>query len=522
MKRIKRVLISVSDKEGVVEFAKALSGMGVEILSTGGTNKLLTEKGIKVSSVSDYTGFPEILDGRVKTLHPKILGGILAVRGSKEHENDLRSQNIGLIDMVVVNLYPFEETVSKPGILLEKAIENIDIGGPSMLRAAAKNFNDVAVVINPKSYNEIISEMRENNGCLSDKTRFRLAKKVFQHTARYDSVIFSYLVSLKEDKEVFPKFLNLPFEKVQDLRYGENPHQKGGFYKEFPFKETEPSIISAKQLHGKELSFNNIIDLDAALALVNDFEETAAAIIKHTNPCGVAVDKSLVEAYRKARETDPMSAFGGIIGLNDIVDTETANEISKTFIEAVIAPDYEPSALEVLKRKKNLRIMKVEGWNKKRKFDPNRLDMKKVVGGMILQERDLIDIDLEKVKIPTKRKPTEQEFKALKFGWTVVKHVKSNAIVYSTENQAIGIGAGQMSRVDSAKIAAMKANLPLKGSVMASDAFFPFRDAVDEAAEKGITAIIQPGGSVNDEEIIKAADSHNIAMIFTGIRHFKH
>jgi phosphoribosylaminoimidazolecarboxamide formyltransferase / IMP cyclohydrolase len=521
MKKIKRALISVSNKEGIVEFAEALINMGVEILSTGGTNKLLAGEGVNVTTVSDFTGFPEILDGRVKTLHPKVMGGILAIRENKAHQSECKAQDIEFIDMVVVNLYPFEETVSKPGVSKEEAIENIDIGGPSMLRAAAKNFNDVAVIVNPKHYDEVIKEMKENDGSLCEATRADLAKEVFRHTARYDSVIFSYLESL-EEKDLFPEFLNMALEKVQDLRYGENPHQKGAFYKEFPYRDTEPTIISAKQLHGKELSFNNIIDLDAALNIANDFEETAAVIIKHTNPCGVAIGSTLLEAYRKAKETDPLSAFGGIVGLNEIVNPETAEEMGKIFTEAVIAPGYEPAALEILKKKKNLRIMEVPRWKKKREFDPKRLDMKKVVGGAIIQQRDLIDINLDEIKIPTKRKPTEKELKALQFAWKVAKHVKSNAIVYSSEDQAVGVGAGQMSRVDSSKIAVMKANLPIKGSVMASDAFFPFRDAVDEAANNGITAIIQPGGSVNDQEIIEAADSHNIAMVFTGIRHFKH
>lgn len=521
MKGIKRALISVSHKEGVVEFAKALTDMGVEILSTGGTQRLLKESGIKVSSVSDYIGFPEILSGRIKTLHPRVMGGILAIRENKQHETELKSQEIELIDMVVVNLYPFEETIKKPGVSMEEAIENIDIGGPSMLRAAAKNFNDVAVVVDPASYEKIISEMKENNASLSHQTRFELARKAFKHTARYDTLISSYFDSLDKDKG-FPELLSLAFEKVQDLRYGENPHQRGAFYQDIPFSDIEPSVISSRQLHGKELSFNNIIDLDAALMIANDFEETAAVIIKHTNPCGIATGSSPLEAYKKARETDPLSAFGGIIGLNEVVDAATAEEINTTFMEAVVAPGYEPEALEILKKKKNLRIMEAKTWKKRRKFNPNRLDIKKVVGGIILQESNLIDINLEEITIPTKRKPTEEELRALRFAWKVVKHVKSNAIVYATATQAVGIGAGQMSRVDSAKIAAMKANLPLKGTVMASDAFFPFRDAVDAAAEKGITAIIQPGGSINDEEIIQAADSHSMAMILTGIRHFKH
>jgi phosphoribosylaminoimidazolecarboxamide formyltransferase/IMP cyclohydrolase len=522
MEKIRRALISVSNKEGIIDFAKSLKDMGIEILSTGGTSKLLADAGIEVISVSEYTGFPEILDGRVKTLHPKIMGGILAIRGNKNHEDELKRQGIGYIDMVVVNLYPFEETVSRPGVSKEEAIENIDIGGPSMIRAAAKNHNDVAVVVDPQDYSVIIKEMQENQGCLSDMMRFHLTKKVFQHTARYDSLIFSYLSSLGEEKTLFPEFLTLAFEKIQDLRYGENPHQQGSFYKEFPFRDAEPSVISAKQLHGKELSFNNIIDLDAALNIANDFEETAAVIIKHTNPCGVATGSTLLEAYNKAKQTDPMSAFGGIVGLNEIVDPKTAEAINQLFTEAVIAPGYEKKALEILRKKKNLRIMEVSGWKRKREFDPNRMDIKKVVGGIIMQQGDLVDMDPDNFQVPTKRKPTDKEFKALRFAWKVVKHVKSNAIVYATEDQAVGVGAGQMSRVDSSKIAVMKANLPLRGTVMASDAFFPFRDAVDEAAKNGITAIIQPGGSVNDQEIIEAADSHNIAMIFTGIRHFKH
>jgi phosphoribosylaminoimidazolecarboxamide formyltransferase/IMP cyclohydrolase len=513
MAKIKRALISVSDKKGIEQLAKSLNEMGVEILSTGGTASLLKKEGIPVLSVSEYTGFPEMLDGRVKTLHPKIHGALLGIRSNKEHVKKMEEFNIKPIDMVIVNLYPFEETIAKEGCTLIEAIENIDIGGPTMLRSAAKNYNDVTVIIDPEDYDEVQKEMKEKGGNVSSETNFRLAKKVFQTTARYDGAISNYLGSLEEK---FPRTLSLQFEKSQDLRYGENPHQKAAFYKERDIES--PCVSNATQLQGKELSFNNILDLDAALQTVNEFQETAAVIIKHNNPCGVAIsDKSLPDAYCKAKQCDPTSAFGGVVGLNQKVDSNTAKEITSTFIEALIAPGYDEDALKILKEKKDLRVLQVpplKGYAKRVH------DMKKVLGGLLVQDLDMVDF--KSLEVVTKRKPTEEDLKALRFAWKVCKHVKSNAIVYTTSDQVVGIGAGQMSRVDSSNIAVMKACLPTEGSVLASDAMFPFRDGVDAAAKAGVKAIIQPGGSIRDEEIIDAANEHNIAMVFTKMRHFRH
>ncbi len=519
--KIKRTLISVSDKEGIAAFAKELVDIGVEIISTGGTARLLTENDIKVISVSDYTGFPEMLDGRVKTLHPMIHGGLLWKRENERHRDEMESQGIKSIDLVVVNLYPFEETISKEGCTFEDAIENIDIGGPAMLRSAAKNFSNVAVVVNPDDYSIVIEELKRNDGKLSDKTRLRLAKEAFQHTARYDSLITNYLGErIGEGTTDLPEILNLRFVKIEDMRYGENPHQRAAFYREL--KPEEADISHAAKLHGKELSFNNIIDLNAAIGVVREFSASAAVVIKHTNPCGAAFADRQVDAYRKAKETDPLSAFGGILGFNREVDIETAEEISSTFIEAVIAPGFDDSALEILKKKKNLRLMELKGMETSSPDIPMEYDMKKVGGGILLQESDSVDLKEDQLKVVTKKEPTQEEWRAIRFAWKVAKHVKSNAIVYTSPDQTLGIGAGQMSRVDSSKIAVMKANKSLKGSAMASDAFFPFRDAVDAAVEAGVTAIIQPGGSIRDEEVINAADEHNITMVFTGIRHFKH
>lgn len=516
MSKVQRALISVSNKDGLLDFAKGLHEMGIEILSTGGTAKLLKDNGIEVIQVSDYTGFPEIMDGRVKTLHPLIHGGILGIRDNEKHTKEMKKHGIKPIDMVVVNLYPFEETVSKKDIPLDDAIENIDIGGPSMLRSSAKNFQDVVVVVYPDDYEEILSEMRESNGAVSYDTKMRLSVKAFKHTSRYDSLISRYLEQkLKGDG--FPSLLNLQFEKVTDLRYGENPHQKAAFYENIGLNKG--SLSKAKQLHGKELSYNNILDLNAALELVREFDKTAAVIIKHTNPCGAALGEPLVSAYKKARDTDPLSAFGGIIGLNRAIDEETAKEIASTFIEAVIAPDYDDSALTILKEKKNIRLLKLKDFNAK---PENEYDMRSVGGGLLLQDKDSITLIEENLKVVTNRQPKDIEWAALRFAWKVAKHVKSNAIIYATDTETVGIGAGQMSRVDSSRLAAMKANKSLQGTVMASDAFFPFRDSVDEAAKVGVTAIIQPGGSVKDEEVIAAANEHNIAMVFTGIRHFRH
>ncbi|HUK57365.1 MAG TPA: bifunctional phosphoribosylaminoimidazolecarboxamide formyltransferase/IMP cyclohydrolase [Nitrospiria bacterium] len=521
--KIQRALISVSNKEGVVELAKGLTAMGVEILSTGGTSKALKEAGIPVKDVADFTGFPEMLDGRVKTLHPKIHGGLLARRDDPTHLAQMKQQGLEPIDLVAVNLYPFEATVAKPDVRFEEAIENIDIGGPAMLRSSAKNFEHVTVIVDPRDYPRVLEELRSNKGTVSRETRLGLARKVFNHTARYDSVISAYLENrVKEaDRVRFPGVFTLQVEKVEDLRYGENPHQQAAFYREFHL--AEPSISTAKQLHGKAMSFNNFLDANAGLELAKEFDRTAAVIIKHNNPCGVATGETLLEAYTLARTTDPISAFGGVIAFNRPVDVETAEEIAKMFVEIVIAPGFERGALDVFKKKKDLRLLDVgpdlnATWERR-----GGMDMKRVVGGLILQDRDLGRIDdPRKLKVVTKRKPTEEEYDAMAFAWIVCKHVKSNAIVYAKPGRTIGIGAGQMSRVDSVKIAIMKAQSSLSGAVMASDAFFPFRDGLDEAAKAGIRAVIQPGGSIKDEEVIRAADEHDMAMVMTGMRHFRH
>ena len=520
MGRIRRALISVSDKSGIEQLGHGLLKFGVEILSTGGTASLLKENGVPIVPVSDFTGFPEMLDGRVKTLHPKIHGGLLGQRNKQEHIKKMEEYGIQPIDMVVVNLYPFEETIKKKSCSLADAIENIDIGGPTMLRSAAKNYSDVTVIVDPEDYDTILEEMMKNDGSVSGDTNFRLAKKVFQTTARYDGAISNYLGSLDKEKpkDIFPEVLTLQFSRSQVLRYGENPHQFAAFYKE---NETEePCVSNAIKLHGKELSYNNLLDLDAALETVKEFQETAAVIIKHNNPCGVAIsEQSLADAYRKAKSCDPTSAFGGVVGLNGMVDLETANEITSTFIEAIIAPGYDDSALDLLKEKKDLRVLLVSPL---KEYSKEGYDLRKVVGGLLVQERDLGMVGLESLEFVTERKPSDEEFRAMLFAWKVCKHVKSNAIVYSTSDHVVGIGAGQMSRVDSSRIAAMKANFPTQGTALASDAMFPFRDGVDIAAEAGVTSIIQPGGSVRDEEVINAANEHNIAMIFTKMRHFKH
>ncbi|BAI80656.1 bifunctional purine biosynthesis protein PurH [Deferribacter desulfuricans SSM1] len=510
----KRALISVSEKSGIVEFATELVNLGIEIISTGGTAKLLKENGIDIVEISDFTGFPEILDGRVKTLHPKVHAGILNIRDNENHQKIMKEMGLVNIDLVVVNLYPFEKTVAKEDVSFDEAIENIDIGGPTMVRSAAKNHKYVAIVVDNNDYNKIIDELKK--GGITYETRLNLARKAFTHTAVYDALISNYFN--KVCNIVFPDEISLPMRKAQDLRYGENPHQKAAFYKSPLIKEV--SVSTSKQLHGKELSFNNIIDINAALELVKEFDKPAAVIIKHTNPCGVGTADNLLDAYNFALECDPVSAFGGIVAFNRVLDKETAEKLKELFLEVVIAPDFEEGALDILTTKKNLRLIKTGDFNQ---IKDNEFDVKKVIGGFLLQDRDLENFDREHgLKVVTKRKPTEEELEALKFAWIVVKHVKSNAIVYANKNQTVGIGAGQMSRVDSSVIAAMKARKPLKGCVMASDAFFPFRDSVDEAAKNGITAIIQPGGSIRDNEVIEAANEHNIAMIFTGMRHFKH
>ena len=517
MAGIKRALISVSDKTGVVEMAKGLEALGAEILSTGGTAKALREAGVKVTDVATYTGSPEILDGRVKTLHPKIHGGLLGRRSVPAHVEQMKLHGIGPIDVVVVNLYPFEATIAKPHCSFEEAIENIDIGGPSMLRSAAKNHEDVLVVVDPTDYQRVLDAAKA--GTVSRELRRELAMKVFQHTARYDSLIAGYLDKQVPGNEVkFPKILSLQFERAEMLRYGENPHQQGAFYREL--HSTEPSVSRGKILHGKTMSYNNFLDANSALELAKEYDEIAVAIIKHNNPCGVALGVTPVEAYVKARETDPTSAFGGVIAFNRLMDLAAAKEITSTFVEVVIAPGFADDALAELKRKKDLRLLDVGPLTKVKQ---EGFDLKKLVGGLIVQDRDLgVLTDLRTLNVPTLRKPTDEEYAACAFAWKVCKHVKSNAIVYAKPGQTVGIGAGQMSRVDSVKLAVMKAQMPIKGCVMASDAFFPFRDGLDAAAQAGITAVIQPGGSIRDAEIVKAADEQGVAMIMTGMRHFRH
>jgi len=518
---IKRVLISVTDKKGIVEFAQGLRSFGVEILSTGGTATQLRKSGVPVTDVSDYTGFPEMMDGRLKTLHPKIHGGLLALRDNEAHMNALREHRIDLIDMVVINLYRFEDTVAKKGCTLEQAIENIDIGGPTMLRAASKNYRFVSVVTDPEDYQKILSEMKRTGGKISEGTNFELAKKTFQLTARYDGAISNYLGLLNAEsieKRDFPDTFSCQFTKAQDLRYGENPHQKAAFYREM---DPQLSALSnARQLQGKELSYNNIMDSDAAWQIVSDVPLPGVVIIKHANPCGAATsDGDMAEAFRKAMAGDPVSAFGGIVALNRPVDKRAAEELIKTFFEVIIAPGFASDAVEILSTKKNVRVLEIPASCSKR---TDGYDFRRVMGGLLVQDRDMDEFDIRKAKIVTKRAPTEAEYQALDFAWRVVKHVKSNAIVYATKDQLVGVGAGQMSRVDSVKIAKMKAILPTDGCVLGSDAFFPFRDGIDMAKEAGITAIIEPGGSIKDDEVIQAADEHGLAMIFTGIRHFRH
>ncbi len=517
--KIQRALISVSDKTGIVPFAKALSEMGIEIISTGGTGATLKKNGVPVVDIADYTGFPEMMDGRVKTLHPKIHGGILALRDNPEHVRTMEEHDIPPIDMVVVNLYPFEETIQKPDCSLGEAIENIDIGGPTMLRSAAKNYRFVTVVIDPADYEAVLKELRENDGEVSEPQRMRLAQKVFAFTARYDSLISTYLDRACNPDVPFPEALHLNFRRKSVLRYGENPHQQGCFYVD-PAVD-EPSIATAESLQGKPLSYNNIMDADAALSTVREFEETACVIIKHANPCGVAIDRGedILAAYQKALACDPVSAFGGIIALNRPLTVALAEALTERFVEVLIAPDYPDETLEILSKKKDLRVLRIPLDTPGRK---DLFDLRKVVGGLLLQERDSHSLDIETFRTVTRRAPSEEELRALKLGWKVCKHVKSNAIVYANPEQIVGVGAGQMSRVDSARFGIEKALLEIKGSCMASDALIPFRDAVDVAAEAGVTAIVQTGGSLRDEEVIAAADEHGMAMVFTGYRHFYH
>ena len=551
LRKIKRAVVSVSDKTGVIDFVRTLADFGVEIISTGGTAKSLREAGLKVIDVSEITGFPEMMDGRVKTLHPKVHGGLLALRDNPDHVAAMQQQGIEPIDMVVVNLYPFAETIRRQGVTKEDAIEQIDIGGPAMIRSAAKNAQDVAVVVSPQQYDNIVTEMKAHDGALSDLTRNRLAVEAFEQTATYDLMVSAYLRSIDSSDHKIAEMTkagiamgaggshglitspssgiddfsmetfhgSLPGQKSwsigkkADLRYGENPHQIAALYQ----TSIKGGLANAVVLAGKEMSFNNYIDADAAWQLVCDFSETACAIIKHTNPAGVGLGATVAEAYRRALATDPVSAFGGIVAFNKPVDEEAAQEVTKIFTEVLIAPDYEASALQLLKTKKNLRILRMPSVE-----TAKGIEFKHISGGMLVQTRDTHQLNKEDLKVVTSRQPTEEEIEALLFAWTVCKHTKSNAIVYARSNQTVGVGAGQMSRIDSVKIGAMRAQLPVPGSVLASDAFFPFRDGIDEAAKHGITAVIQPGGSVRDDEVIAAANEHGLAMVFTGIRHFKH
>ncbi|MCY8523079.1 bifunctional phosphoribosylaminoimidazolecarboxamide formyltransferase/IMP cyclohydrolase [Bacillus atrophaeus] len=509
---IKRALISVSDKTNLVPFVKELTELGVEVISTGGTKKLLQENGVNVIGISEVTGFPEIMDGRLKTLHPNIHGGLLAVRDNEEHMSQINEHGISPIDLVVVNLYPFKETVSKEDVAYEDAIENIDIGGPGMLRAASKNHQDVTVIVDPADYSPVLNQIKEGGVSLQKKRE--LAAKVFRHTAAYDALIAEYLTNFVGEKD--PEQYTVTFEKKQSLRYGENPHQEATFYQSA--LPASGSIASAEQLHGKELSYNNIKDADAAVQIIREFTEPAAVAVKHMNPCGVGTGKTIAEAFNRAFAADETSIFGGIIALNREVDKATAEVLHKIFLEIIIAPSFSAEALEVLTSKKNLRLLTldVSASIKKEK------QLTSVQGGLLIQDLDMDGFDDAKISIPTKREPNEQEWKDLKLAWKVVKHVKSNAIVLAKDNMTVGVGAGQMNRVGSAKIAIEQAGEKAKGSALGSDAFFPMPDTVEEAAKAGVTAIIQPGGSVRDEDSIKKADEYGIAMVFTGIRHFKH
>jgi len=546
LRKITRAVVSVSDKEGIVEFARSLTEFGVSLISTGGTAKTLREAGVEVTDVSDVTGFPEMMDGRVKTLHPKIHGAFLALRDNDKHVSSMKKHDIEPIDLVVVNLYPFESTVAKDGVSLEEAVENIDIGGPAMIRSASKNWRDVAVVTDAKLYPQIIDELKTNGGSLSLETRQKLATLAYTRTASYDLAISSYLSRQLSDKDLeeleplnplgslmfietddeeelieseqkLPKSINVGLAKVADLRYGENPHQSAALYQEGILS----GIVGAIQLHGKEMSFNNYVDTEAAWDLVRDFSQTAVAIIKHTNPSGLGVGDTNEEAYKRALSTDAVSAFGGIVAFNSTVDISVAKAVNEVFTEVVVAPAFETDALEVLKTKKNLRVLQAPIASVRE----SSLEFKQISGGFLVQEKDLHRLTESDLQFVTEKRPSADEIRALLLAWTVCKHVKSNAIVFANTNQTLGVGAGQMNRVDSVRIAALRAerfNLPLKGSVLASDAFFPFRDNIDEAAKHGVSAIIQPGGSVRDQECIDAANENAISMVFTGIRHFKH
>ena len=525
-KKIRRALLSVTDKTGLVEFAGGLAAFDVELISTGGTARTLREAGLAVKDISELTGFPEMLDGRVKTLHPKVHGGILYIRGNAEHEAAVAEHGIQPIDMMVVNLYAFEKTAAQPNVAFGHLIENIDIGGPSMVRSAAKNFEDVAIVTRVADYSAVLDEMKTNAGALSRETRWRFAKQAFATTSAYDSAIADTLEHIAEapapaqpapiDKNAFPATLRINFGLAQPLRYGENPHQRAALYAD----GSGVGVAAAKQLQGKELSFNNLVDLDACWELARELKPTesdqpAVAIIKHTNPCGAATGATVLEAYRKALECDPVSAFGGVIGVNQAVDGQAAEEIAKLFVEAIAAPAFTAEARERFGAKKNLRLVEIHAA-------PPRPIAKQISGGMLLQDADRAQVTESELKVVTWRPPTAAELRSLIFAWRVCKHVKSNAIVYARDGQTVGIGAGQMSRVDAARFGAMKAVLPLQGTVAASDAFFPFPDGLEAVAQAGATAVIQPGGSVKDEDVIAAADKLGLAMVFTGIRHFRH
>lgn len=517
MSKIQRALLSVTDKTGVVAFAKGLSALGVELVSTGGTARALAGAGLPVREVADLTGFPEMLDGRVKTIHPRVAAGILAMRSNPEHMTALAEHDIPRIDMVVVNLYQFEKIAANPDAKVPELIENIDVGGPTMIRAAAKNYQDVAVVVSPEDYAGLLEELRASNGALSPATHWRLAQKAFSSTAAYDRAISARLARIglsgdafEDSNPALPPVLDVRAPRTLALRYGENPHQSAALY-----AAGQDGIAGAQQLQGKELSYNNLVDLDAAWQLILEFDGCAAAVIKHTNPCGCAEADNQAEAYRKAFEADPISAFGGVLAFNRRVEEETAREIVKTFVEAIAAPDYSAEALTVLAAKKPLRLLRVSAA-------PPGLVVKSITGGFLAQTPDVHKLDRAQLQVKTQRAPTEEEWTALLFGWKVCKHVKSNAIAYARAGQSVSVGAGQMSRVDSVKVGAMKAVLPLAGTVLASDAFFPFPDGIEEAAKHGVTAVIQPGGSVRDADAIAAADRLGLAMVFTGIRHFRH
>ena len=535
LRKINRALISLSDKSGAVEFAKSLSSFGVRIISTGGTAKHLREAGLDITDVSDITGFPEMMDGRVKTLHPKVHGAFLALRDNAEHVASMNEHGIEPIDLVAINLYPFEQTIAKDGVSLEEAVENIDIGGPAMIRSASKNWRDVAVVTDAQIYDSVIDEMRENNGSLTLETRKRLAAAAFTRTADYDRAISSFLnnqlgpmsepgavaTGFLASEDMLTQQITVQLAKITDLRYGENPHQRAALYS----TGESGGLADAEQLHGKEMSYNNYVDAEAAWNLVQDFDALAVAIIKHTNPSGVGIGENNEQAYRRALSTDPVSAFGGIVAFNRSVDARVADSVNEVFTEVVIAPDFDSEALNIFKTKKNLRVLRAKAAESKIQNPGSKIAFRQISGGMLVQKKDVHILRQDDLKVVSEKQPNDGEIKALLFAWEVCKHVKSNAIVFANANQTLGIGAGQMNRVDSLRIAAIRAerfNLPLMGSVVASDAFFPFRDNVDEAAKLGVSAIIQPGGSIKDAETIEAANENGISMVFTGIRHFNH